>query len=186
LKVLLIDFYDSFTYNIYHYLISQDVDVTVWEDKDVDLDKIEQFDCIVLSPGPGLPKETFSLFKVLEKYSATKKILGICLGMQGIAEYFGAKLYNLDLIKHGVAETIEVSTPGRLFNGLEKSFKVGLYNSWAVELNDNSNLFLTAKSENGTVMAFEHKELPIYGVQFHPESVLSENGLELFRNFLFN
>lgn len=186
MKVLLIDFYDSFTYNIYHYLISLDVEVIIWEDKDVRLEDIEQFDCIVLSPGPGMPAETFSMFKVLEKYSNSKRILGVCLGMQGIAEFFGGKLYNQKIIKHGVSEIIDVKKPGVLFHGLKNKMNVGLYNSWAVELKNESELIATAFTENGVLMAFEHSSLPIFGVQFHPESILSENGHEIFKNFLFN
>jgi anthranilate synthase/aminodeoxychorismate synthase-like glutamine amidotransferase len=166
-------------------LVSLNVEVTVWEDKQVRLDDIEQFDCIVLSPGPGLPMEKESLFKVLEKYSGSKKILGVCLGMQGIAEFYGAKLYNSQEIKHGASEIIKVKTPGKLFKDLPDKMKVGLYNSWAVQLNEKSKLIPTAYLENGTLMAFEHSELPLFGVQFHPESILSDFGHELFKNFLF-
>lgn len=185
MKVLLIDFYDSFTYNIYHYLIGIDAEVTVVEDKQVDLNAVAQFDCIIFSPGPGLPRSTQSLFPILEKYSTSKRILGICLGMQGIAEFYGGSLYNQQMVKHGVSEKIEVLDKGTLFKGLPSEFNVGLYHSWAVDISNTKRLKPLALSENNILMAFEHVEFPIYGVQFHPESILTENGKELLMNFIF-
>lgn len=185
MKVLLIDFYDSFTYNIYHYLLGLDADVTVIEDKLVDINSIDQFDCIIFSPGPGLPSSTQSLFPILEKYASSKRILGICLGMQGIAEFIGGSLYNQQMVKHGVSEKIEILDKGTLFNGLPTEFKVGLYHSWAVDISNTNKLKPLAHSENNVLMAFEHVELPIYGVQFHPESILTEHGKELLINFIF-
>lgn len=185
MKVLLIDFYDSFTYNIYHYLRNLEVDVTVCEDKEIILDELESYECIIFSPGPGLPKETYSMFSVLKRYSNSKKILGICLGMQGVAEFYGAKLYNQESVRHGVAEKMLINKETRLFNGFPKNIDVGLYHSWAVELNESSQLISTGHLENGIVMAIEHFELPVFGVQFHPESILTSQGRELFTNFLF-
>lgn len=185
MKVLLIDFYDSFTYNIYHYLISMQVDVSVREDKLLDLNEVERFDCIIFSPGPGLPKETKSLFSVLEKYATSKKILGICLGMQGIGEFYGGKLYNQQLVKHGVSEKIKIQSQEHIFRGFPPVITVGLYHSWAVDIENNKHLRPTAFSESGVLMALEHKNLPIYAVQFHPESILTEKGKELLSNFIF-
>ena len=185
MKVLLIDFYDSFTYNISHYLESCGADVTVVEDHALNIDEVELFDCIVFSPGPGLPKQTKSMFPVLERFASTKKILGICLGMQGIAEFFGEQLYNLDTVKHGVSEDISIDANSTLFNGMAVNQTVGLYHSWAVQLPEDSQLKLIAKSTQNVVMAVENKKLPIFGVQFHPESILSENGKEMLKNFLF-
>jgi anthranilate synthase component 2 len=181
----LIDFYDSFTYNIFHYLESCGVEVHVVEDRAVKIDEVENYDCIVFSPGPGLPSETQSMLLILEKYSGTKKILGICLGMQGIASFYGDELYNLEKVKHGVSEIIHVDPKVNLFNDLDKNQEVGLYHSWAVRINPNSNLKVTALSNEHVTMALQHKELPIYGVQFHPESILSENGKQMLKNFLF-
>jgi anthranilate synthase component 2 len=185
LKVLLIDFYDSFTYNIFHYLESYGVDVTVIEDRAVKLEEVALYDCIVFSPGPGLPKDTSCMFPVLEKYATTKKILGICLGMQGIASYFGDELYNLNQVKHGVAEQISIDTASPLFVNLDETQTVGLYHSWAVQLKEDSKLMEIGESSEGVVMALKHKELPVYGVQFHPESILTDNGKAILKNFLF-
>jgi anthranilate synthase component 2 len=184
LKVLLIDFYDSFTYNIYHYLLSHEVDVTVWEDKQVDFNAIERFDAIIFSPGPGLPSETYSMTEILRRYSSSKKILGICLGMQGIAEFFGGKLYNQKEVKHGVSTCINVVYEGVLFRQLPKKLHVGLYHSWAADISESELLVASSYSEENVLMSFEHVQLPIYGVQFHPESILSERGKELIFNFL--
>ncbi len=161
------------------------VDVTVIEDRAVNLEEVALYDCIVFSPGPGLPKNTTSLFPVLEKYSASKKILGICLGMQGIAAYFGDDLYNLSQVKHGVSEQISIDTSNALFSNLKKTQTVGLYHSWAVQLKENSKLMEIGESNESVVMALKHNKLPVYGVQFHPESILTENGKEILKNFLF-
>jgi anthranilate synthase component II len=185
-KVLLIDFYDSFTYNIYHYLESIGAEVQVWEDEQVEMDKINDFDCVIFSPGPGLPKDKKSIFPVLEKFGSTKKILGICLGMQGIAEFYGAKLYNQVVVKHGVSERIIILNHDTLFFNLPNDLDVGLYHSWAVDLADSKQLIRLAVSENNVDMAIKHKDLPIYGVQFHPESILTPEGKNILKNFLFN
>lgn len=164
---------------------SYGVDVTVIEDRAVQLEEVKHYDCIIFSPGPGLPKDTTSMFPVLEKYATTKKIMGICLGMQGIASFFGDELYNLKQVKHGVFEQISIDTSSALFANLEKTQTVGLYHSWAVQLKENSKLKEIGRSNKSVVMALKHKELPIYGVQFHPESILTENGREILKNFLF-
>lgn len=181
----MIDFYDSFTYNIFHYLESFGVDVTVIEDRAVILEEVALFDCIVFSPGPGLPNETTSMVPILEKYASSKKIMGICLGMQGIAEFFGDHLYNLKQVKHGVSDQILIDTSSALFADLEKTQTVGLYHSWAVQLKKDSQLVEIGKSNEDVVMALKHSGLPIYGVQFHPESILTENGKQMLKNFLF-
>lgn len=185
MKVLLIDFYDSFTFLIAHYLESCGAEVTIVEDKFVQLEEIDTFDAIVFSPGPGLPKETFSMFNVLEHYANKKKILGICLGMQGIAQYYGNELYNQVQVKHGISEKIIISNFTTLFKNIPSEFQVGLYHSWAVSLNTVSEMKQIALSENNVIMAIQHASKPIYGVQFHPESILTENGKEIFKNFLF-
>ena len=186
MKVLLIDFYDSFTYNIYHYLIGLNIDVVVIEDKKVDLKFVDQFDCIIFSPGPGLPSSTFSLFPILERYANSKRILGICLGMQGISEFYGGKLFNQKEVKHGVAENIKILKPENIFFNFPTFLRVGLYHSWAVDLSNCKNLEETAISENGILMGIQHVTLPIFAVQFHPESILTEKGKELLANFIFS
>lgn len=161
------------------------VEVSVREDKQLDLNEVEHFDCIIFSPGPGLPNETRSLFPVLEKYANSKRILGICLGMQGISEFYGGKLYNQDEVKHGVSEKICIQRAENLFLNFPHFISVGLYHSWAVDLQESKVLRPTAFSESGVLMAFEHVDLPIYAVQFHPESILTEKGKELLVNFIF-
>jgi anthranilate synthase component 2 len=170
---------------IAHYFESCGAEVTIVEDKLVQLEEIDTFDAIVFSPGPGLPKETFSMFNVLEHYAGKKKILGICLGMQGIAQYYGNELYNQVQVKHGISEKITISNSTTLFKNIPSEFQVGLYHSWAVSLNIVSEMKQIALSENNVIMAIQHASKPIYGVQFHPESILTENGKEIFKNFLF-
>lgn len=186
MKVLLIDFHDSFTYNIYHYLIGCDVDAKVVEDGKLDINEIESYDAVIFSPGPGLPKNTIHMFSVLERYAKSKKILGICLGMQGIAQFFGASIYNQKQVKHGVSERMNILRPDTLFKDLPIFFEVGLYHSWAVDVHRSDVLEILSESENGVVMAIKHKSLNIYGVQFHPESILTEHGKNILVNFLFS
>ena len=186
MKVVLVDFYDSFTFNIKHYLDTLDVDVHVVKDDDVILKEIGEFDSIILSPGPGLPKETKSLFPILKNYYKSHKILGVCLGMQGIAQFFDAEIYNLDRVYHGKMRTVAINNNSWLFSDLNNEMNVVLYHSWAVRLKKNDVLKITAQTEDDLVMAFEHESLNICGVQFHPESILTANGIEVFKNFLFN
>lgn len=167
-------------------MVSLGVDVTVCEDKQVLIEEVENFDCIVFSPGPGLPRDTKSLFPVLEKYAGSKKILGVCLGMQGIADFYGARLFNQEKVKHGVAESITIRQESKLFLNIPKEIEVGLYHSWAIDLKEATDLKVTGESESNIVMAFEHTELPIFGVQFHPESILTPKGKEILENFLFH
>lgn len=186
MKVLLIDFYDSFTFNIQHYLLGLGVVVDVFEDKELDLDEVQKYDVIVFSPGPGLPSQTKNLFSVLERYGNTKKILGVCLGMQGIVEFYGGSIYNQKTVKHGVSEKLIVLSENQLFKEMPKSFQVGLYHSWAVDVSNTDLFEVLARSEEGVIMAVKHKDLNVFGVQFHPESVLTENGKNILSNFLFN
>lgn len=185
MKVLLIDFYDSFTFNIAHYVRGFGVEVDVIEDRELDIGIVAGYDAVIFSPGPGLPEHTRNLFKVLTEHGATKKILGICLGMQGIAEFYGGKIYNQNAVKHGVAEKLIVQRPDGLFRDLPEMFKVGLYHSWAVHVEAAKDLEVLALSEEGVVMALKHRTYNVYGVQFHPESILTENGKNILSNFLF-
>lgn len=165
-------------------MAGESVSVDVIQDNNVKIDEISHYDRIVFSPGPGLPSETCSLFPVLESYWNKKPILGVCLGMQGIGEYFGGKLYNQLEVKHGVSELISVDISSTLFHGLEEKMEVGLYHSWALEIDNCPELKQTAISDKKVVMALEHKSFPIYGVQFHPESILTPNGKKIIKNFL--
>jgi len=187
LKILIIDNYDSFTYNLLHYVESFDVEVTIVLNDKLELHEVKNYDKIILSPGPGLPKDAGITPLVIASYFDKIPILGVCLGFQAIIEHFGGTLYNQPIVKHGVAETGHFVNSSKLFRKLPASFKIGLYHSWAARKeNFPEPLTITAHSEEDVIMAFEHKELPICGVQFHPESILSENGHAIVENFLFN
>lgn len=184
MNVIVIDNYDSFTYNLVHYLEDLGCTVTVKRNDQLQLEDIEPFDKIVLSPGPGIPDEAGLLKPIIEAYAKTKPILGVCLGHQAIGEVFGGTLANLDKVYHGVATPVEVVQEDPLFEGLGKSFEVGRYHSWVVQVPLPEDLVLLAQESNGQVMAMRHKTYDLYGVQFHPESILSPNGKQLLNNWL--
>ncbi len=184
-KVLVIDNYDSFVYNLVHYLEEFDCLVTVRRNNELDLEFVEQFDKILLSPGPGVPDEAGLLKAIVEKYAPTKSILGVCLGQQAIGEVFGGKLINLESVYHGVATSIKTSvTDEQLFHGLESEFEVGRYHSWVVDQNLPNCLEATSYDEKGQVMSLRHREYDVRGVQFHPESVLTPDGKKMIRNWI--
>ena len=185
MKVLVIDNYDSFTYNLVHYLEDLDCDVTVKRNDQLTLDEVEAFEKIVLSPGPGLPDEAGLLKAIIKRYAPTKSILGVCLGQQAIAEVYGGTLINLDTVYHGVATNVTSSvTDESLFNGLEKTIEVGRYHSWVVDPNLPDVLEATSFDDNGQVMSLRHKEYDLKGVQFHPESVLTPHGKKILENWI--
>ncbi len=184
MKVLLLDNFDSFTYNLFHYLEALDCDVTVARNNAISIDEIASFDKIVLSPGPGLPSEAGLLMEIIQSYAPFKPMLGVCLGMQALGEYFGGTLYNQSTVKHGIAEKCQHGQESKLFDKVPEIFEVGLYHSWAVDISKTADLKATAFSENEVLMAFEHKNLPIYGVQFHPESLMTVNGKLIIQNFI--
>jgi len=186
-KVLILDNYDSFTYNIVHYVKEHpNFDVDVFRNDRIALEDIKKYDTIILSPGPGLPKEAGILNALIKKYAATKKILGVCLGMQAIGEVFGGNLINLETVFHGVATPIQVTkTDDLLYKGLPNTFNIGRYHSWVVS-NENfpDDLEITAIAADEQIMSIKHKQYQLYGVQFHPESILTEYGKEIITNFL--
>lgn len=184
MKIALVDYQDSFTYNIFHYLEGMGEEVVVFSDKTLLLADLNVFDAIILSPGPGLPDETASMFAILKNYSSSKKILGICLGMQGIVSYFGGTLYNQEKVQHGVQVPLKCINQNSLLRGLPLEFKVGLYHSWACEITNCPDLFSLAESNEGVLMAVQHNTLPIFGLQFHPESVMTEHGRTILENFI--
>lgn len=185
MQILLIDNYDSFTYNLVHYLEAFDSKVTVWRNNEIDFNQLDKFDFYVLSPGPGLPKDSGDLMKFISLTAGKKPMLGVCLGFQALVEFYGGSIFNQQTVKHGVAETCIIKKNGILFKELPATFQIGLYHSWAAtKENFPIELNITAVSESGTIMAFEHNSKPIYGVQFHPESVLTENGKKIIKNFL--
>lgn len=186
-KVLVIDNYDSFTYNLVHYLEDLNCDVTVLRNDKLALEDIETFDKILLSPGPGIPDEAGLLKQIIEKYAPTKSILGVCLGQQAIGEVFGGSLINLDDVYHGVATNVTICVNDEsLFKGLEKNIEVGRYHSWVVNPNLPESLEATSFDENGQVMSVRHKIYDVKGVQYHPESVLTPNGKKILENWVNN
>jgi anthranilate synthase component 2 len=184
-KILVIDNYDSFTYNLVHYLEDLDCEVTVYRNDEFELDEIAHFDKIVLSPGPGIPNEAGLLKQVIHQYGPTKSIFGVCLGQQAIGEVYGGTLSNLDKVYHGVATNVTKSVNDELlFEGLENEFEVGRYHSWVVDANLPDCLEATSFDENGQLMSLRHKTYDVRGVQFHPESVLTPNGKKMLENWV--
>jgi anthranilate synthase component 2 len=186
-KILVIDNYDSFTYNLVHYLEDLNCEVTVYRNDEFDIDEISVFDKILLSPGPGIPDEAGLLKAVIAKYAPTKSILGVCLGQQAIGEVFGGTLSNLDKVYHGVATMVKTSVDDELlFEGLGNEFEVGRYHSWVVDADLPEVLEATSFDENGQVMSLRHKTFDVRGVQFHPESVLTPKGKKILENWVKN
>lgn len=185
IKVLVIDNYDSFTYNLVHYLEDLNCDATVVRNDKLTLEDVKPFNKIVLSPGPGIPDEAGLLKAIIKEYAPTKSILGVCLGQQAIGEVFGGSLINLDDVYHGVATNVTISVDDEpLFEGLEKEFEVGRYHSWVVNANLPDSLEATSFDKNGQVMSLRHREYDVKGVQYHPESVLTPNGKKILENWI--
>lgn len=185
-KVLIIDNYDSFTYNLYH-LVKEigGCDIEVHRNDKIGLDEVETYDKIILSPGPGIPEEAGILLPVIARYAPTKSILGVCLGHQAIGEAFGGKLENLTHVYHGVQTPIEVIAEDTLFEGLGKEFLVGRYHSWVVSNKEfPKELEITAMSKEGQIMALKHRQYDVHGIQFHPESILTPQGKVIVEHFL--
>jgi anthranilate synthase component 2 len=187
MKILIIDNYDSFTYNLYHYIqkLSKET-VDVYRNDKIDLESITKYDKIVLSPGPGIPDEAGISKTLIKEYASSKSILGVCLGHQAIAEVFGGKLYNMEKVYHGVSTTIRITNREEpLFNTLPEQFEGGRYHSWMVEKDSlPDRLTITALNEEGEIMAFSHKDYDVKGVQFHPESVLTQTGEKIISNWI--
>ena len=185
MKVLVIDNYDSFTYNLVHYLEDLNCDVTVVRNDKLTLEDVKPFQKIVLSPGPGIPNEAGLLKAIIKEYAPTKSILGVCLGQQAIGEVFGGSLVNLDEVYHGVATKVSICVENEsLFNGLDKNIEVGRYHSWVVDAKLPDCLEATSFDENGQVMSLRHKEYDVKGVQYHPESVLTPDGKKILENWI--
>jgi anthranilate synthase component 2 len=187
-KILVFDNYDSFTYNLVH-LVEKitHTKVEVYRNDQIPLEKVAAYDKIILSPGPGVPEEAGLLLPLIKEYAASKSILGVCLGHQAIGQAFGGSLINLSTVYHGVATpiTVNTSTPSKLFEGLDGTLEVGRYHSWVVSPEDfPEDLEVTAADDLGYIMALQHKNLDIQGVQFHPESVLTPAGELIMRNWL--
>ena len=186
MKILVVDNYDSFTFNLVHLLHECGFEPTVWRNDKFELADVEQFDKILLSPGPGIPSEAGLLLDVIKTYAPSKSILGVCLGMQAMAEVFGGNLYNLSYPVHGRATAMQVLDDSeRLFDELPQTFNVGRYHSWAVSREGlPDDVKITAKDTEGVIMALRHLQYDVRGVQFHPESVLTEHGKQMIKNWL--
>lgn len=187
-KVLVIDNYDSFTYNLVHLVNELGREVVVWRNDKFDLADVDQFDKIILSPGPGIPQEAGLLLDVIKAYAATKSIFGVCLGQQAIAEAFGGTLLNLGRPMHGIATPITVLDKEELlFQDCPEIINVGRYHSWVVSTENLPDcLRVTATDADAEIMALRHNELDVRGVQFHPESVLTDFGKQMMKNWLEN
>jgi anthranilate synthase component 2 len=185
-KIVLIDNYDSFTFNLVHYLEELNCAIVVLRNDEFEIEELQNYDVIILSPGPGIPSESGLLLDVIKTYASTKKILGICLGHQAIGEVFGATLLNLDTVFHGISTTIQITDPAEtLFRNLPQQLEVGRYHSWAINPEGLPEVLeVTSVSDNGEIMSIRHKNFNIRGVQFHPESILTPSGKTILANWI--
>lgn len=184
-KILVIDNYDSFTYNLVHYLQDLNCDVTVKRNDKLTLKEVEKFDKVLLSPGPGIPDEAGLLKSIIKEYAPTKSIFGICLGQQAIAEVFGGKIENLDKVYHGVSTNVELTnTDVVLYKDIPKEIVVGRYHSWVVSKDLPDELEATSIDENGEIMSLRHKKYDVRAVQYHPESILTPEGKKILKNWV--
>ncbi|MFN8314767.1 MAG: aminodeoxychorismate/anthranilate synthase component II [Cyclobacteriaceae bacterium] len=186
MKILLLDNYDSFTYNLVHLIRSLGHQVDVIRNDKITLEGVKAYDKIVLSPGPGVPDEAGIMKSVVKEYGPTKSILGVCLGHQGIAEVYGAKLFNMPQVRHGVTCSLQVSDSGEaLYRGVPDTFQVAQYHSWAVKAGSvPDDLKVTAVNEAGLIMSIAHRRFDVRGVQYHPESIMTSYGKEIMLNWL--
>ena len=186
MKIVIIDNYDSFTYNLSHLVKELGAEVTVVRNDQFRLEELEQYSKIILSPGPGIPSEAGLLLDVIRTYAGKKPILGVCLGHQAIGEVFGAKLENLSDVFHGVATPCHIIADDPVFSGLPTEITIGRYHSWVVSREGMPDcLEITAVSDEGQIMALRHRELNVRGIQFHPESVLTPDGRKMLQNWMF-
>ena len=187
MKILIIDNYDSFTYNLVHMVEKITGNLpTVFRNDEITLEDINIYDMIMLSPGPGIPNEAGILKEIIRSYADKKPIFGICLGLQAIVEVFGGSISNMDQVFHGVATSMKVTKPEAvIFHGIEEKFQAARYHSWIASNDDFPNeLEITSEDEEGGIMAIRHRDFPISAVQFHPESILTEVGEQLVKNFI--
>lgn len=185
MSLLLLDNYDSFTFNLLHLLEPLVEDIEVIRNDEIDIEDLDRFDQIVLSPGPGLPSEAGLMPQLLERHATTKPILGVCLGMQAIAQHFGTPLINMPSVRHGRTAFVNYEEDSSLFAGISSPMEVGLYHSWAVDHeNMSEDLLPLAFSQEGWLMALQHRSLALTGIQFHPESILSPLGAQLIENWI--
>lgn len=186
MKTVIIDNYDSFTYNLAHLVKELGSEVDVFRNDKIDMKHLADYDKIILSPGPGIPEEAGELLNVIKNFAGVKPILGICLGEQAIGQYFGARLINLSQVFHGVQTPIRINAAHEyLFNGLPENILVGRYHSWVVDSSQlPESIEVTSTSQEGHIMAIRHKVMDIHGLQFHPESILTPDGKTIVNHFL--
>jgi anthranilate synthase component II len=188
MKIIVIDNYDSFTYNLVHAIKKiTGGPVTVARNDEISLQELEEFDKIVLSPGPGIPEEAGLLLPIIREFAPRKSMLGVCLGHQAIGEVFGAKLLNMNRVLHGIATPVNTTTETTLlFDGVPPRFDAGRYHSWIVDGNDLPGcLVVTGVDDEGRIMSMHHRDYNVHGVQFHPESVLTPTGEKMIENWLY-
>ena len=184
-KLIIIDNFDSFTYNLVHFLEPYCDELSVFRNDEIKYNKISNKHKILLSPGPGLPENSKVLFKVIQKYQLTNNIMGVCLGFQAIGQFYGANLTNLKRVRHGIQTEVNILRHDCIFRNLPNHFKIGHYHSWIIDkIPDILNV--TAVDYENNAMAFKHSSLDIYGIQFHPESILTENGHQILKNWIIN
>lgn len=186
-KIVLIDNYDSFTYNLVHLFYEVlGYEITVVKNDQIEVSEVDAYDRIILSPGPGIPDEAGITKEVIKAYAGKKPILGVCLGLQSIAEVFGAQLKNLPRVFHGIQTSVQLTDNASvLFDGMDDGFQVGRYHSWAIdETTVPDTLIVTSLDETGEIMSIEHTDYQVYGVQYHPESILTPQGKTIIANFL--
>jgi len=188
MKILVLDNYDSFTYNLVHIIRALGKPMDIFRNDKIALEEVKKYDKILLSPGPGIPDEAGIMKQVIREYGATKSILGVCLGHQGIGEVYGATLYNIPKVLHGVTSIVEVKdSSDRLFKGVSQKFQATHYHSWAVKPESfTADLKITAVNDEGLVMGLSHVRYDVKGVQFHPESVMTPEGPKMIENWLMN
>ncbi|MBP5523670.1 MAG: aminodeoxychorismate/anthranilate synthase component II [Bacteroidaceae bacterium] len=185
MKIVIIDNYDSFTYNLSHLVKELGAEVTVYRNDKFELSSLQQFDKIILSPGPGIPSEAGLLLDVIREYAGKKPILGVCLGHQAIGESFGGRLTNLSDVFHGVATPCNIVADDYIFEGMTSPIEVGRYHSWVVDAESiPSCLEATSLSDEGYIMSLRHRDYDIRGIQFHPESVLTPQGRQIILNWI--
>lgn len=186
MKLLVLDNYDSFTYNLVQYIqeiLGHDIDVI--RNDQITVDEVNKYEAIILSPGPGLPKDAGIMPELIKEYAHRKAIFGVCLGHQAIGEAFGGEVYNLSQVYHGIETPMQVTKADVLFENIPETFSAGRYHSWSVRKENLPDCFeVTAEAEDGTIMAMRHKSYNVRGVQFHPESVMTEHGKQMLRNWL--
>lgn len=190
MKLLVLDNYDSFTYNLVHILreYGEGIEIDVIRNDKITLDEVDAYDKILLSPGPGVPSEAGIMPELIKRYGATKSIFGVCLGLQAIGEAYGASLYNLDEVLHGIPKkSLVTNEAGYIFDDMPKEFMAGRYHSWVVKNElEGTDLVLTCTDEDNEVMALRHKTYDVRGVQYHPESVLTDHGKQMIKNWLLH